>query len=226
MAKVAVTLLNADWSNLASDIKKIEALGVDFIHHDVMDGHFVPNISFGAYAQECIRKVTRKPIETHMMVYEPQRFAESYAKAGSTYYLIHFEACGNLASAIQDCQKQGLKVGIVLNPNTNVEAAEPYLRKFDIAILLLMGVYPGFGGQSFIPETVARLRQARHMIDRLGVKTLLEVDGGVNAASYQECLDAGADILATGSYVTKNLAGKEPRDFVNAVHGYRRGKRT
>jgi ribulose-phosphate 3-epimerase len=214
--------LNADWANLSSDIRKIEDLGVDFIHHDVMDGHFVPNISFGSYAQECIRKVTRKPIETHMMVYEPQRFAESYAKAGSSYYLIHFEACGDLASAIKECQKYGLKVGLVLNPNTNVEEAEPYLRKFDIAILLLMGVYPGFGGQGFIPETVGRLGQARHMIDRLGVETLLEVDGGVNASSYRECLEAGADILATGSYVTKNLGKKETRDFVKAVHAYRR----
>jgi len=224
MAKVAVTLLNADWSNLTADIRKIEALGVDFIHHDVMDGHFVPNISFGAYAQECIRKVTKKPIETHMMVYEPQRFAESYAKAGSNYYLIHFEACGNLAAAIEECQKYKLKVGIVLNPNTLVEDVEPYLRKYDIAILLLMGVYPGFGGQSFIPQTVNRLRQARHMIDRLGVKTLLEVDGGVNAASYCECLEAGADILATGSYVTKNLDKKETQEFFNAVHSFKRRK--
>lgn len=222
MAKVAVTLLNADWSNLASDIRKIEALGVDFIHHDVMDGHFVPNISFGAYAQECIRKVTKKPIETHMMVYEPQRFAESYAKAGSNYYLIHFEACGNLAAAIEECQKHKLKVGIVLNPNTLVEDAEPYLRKYDIAILLLMGVYPGFGGQSFIPETVGRLKQARHMIDRLGVKTLLEVDGGVNAASYKDCLEAGADILATGSYVTKNLDSRETREFFKVAHAFKR----
>ncbi|MFA5247279.1 MAG: ribulose-phosphate 3-epimerase [Candidatus Micrarchaeia archaeon] len=222
MAKLSVTLLNADWSNLASDIRKIEALGVDYIHHDVMDGHFVPNISFGSYAQECIHKVSKKPIETHMMVYEPQRFAESYAKAGSTFYLIHFEACGNLASAIEECQKRKLKVGLVLNPNTLVENAEPYLRKYDIAILLLMGVYPGFGGQSFIPETVSRLKQARHMIDRLGVKTLLEVDGGVNASSYKECLDAGADILATGSYVTKNLDKAETRDFVKAVHLFKR----
>jgi ribulose-phosphate 3-epimerase len=220
MAKVAVTLLNADWSNLSSDIRKIEALGVDFFHHDVMDGHFVPNISFGSYAQECIRKVTRKPIETHMMVYEPQRFAESYAKAGSDYYLIHFEACGNLASAIGECRKYGLKVGIVLNPNTLVENAEPYLRKYDIAILLLMGVYPGFGGQGFIPETVGRLRQARRMIDRLGARTLLEVDGGVNGATYRGCLEAGADILATGSFVTKNLDGREVREFFRQVHAY------
>ena len=222
MAKLAVTLLNADWSDLERDIRRIEALGVDIIHHDVMDGHFVPNISFGAYAQECIRKVSKKPIETHMMVYEPQRFAESFAKAGSTYYLIHFEACGDLASAIEECQKHKLKVGIVLNPNTLVENAEPYLRKYDIAILLLMGVYPGFGGQSFIPETVGRLKHARKMIDRLQVRTLLEVDGGVNASTFQDCLDAGADILATGSYVTKNLGKKGTRDFVNAVHAYRR----
>lgn len=222
MAKISVTLLNADWSCLAADVKKIEDLGVDMLQHDVMDGQFVPNISFGPYAQECIRKVAAKPIETHMMVLEPQRFAKDFAKAGSKFFLIHYEACEDLEKSIRECQEAGLRVGIVLNPGTEVEKAEPFLRKFEIDILLIMGVNPGFGGQGFIPETIGRLEQARKMIDRLKVKTLLEVDGGVNGTTYQDCLEAGADILAVGSYVTKNLGKKETADFVKAIHSFKR----
>ncbi len=222
MAKVSVTLLNADWSDIASDVRRIEALGTDSLQHDVMDGSFVPNISFGSYAQECVHKATKLPMETHMMVNEPQRFAKDFAKAGTREFIVHFEACRDMDATIKAVQKEKMKPGIAISPNTNVEQADRFLREYDISVLLVMGVNPGFGGQSFIPQTVQRIHQARRMINRMRVDTLLEVDGGVNAETYQACLDAGADILAVGSFITGNLGKKETKEFVRKVHAYKR----
>lgn len=225
MAKVSVTLLNADWSNIAADVKKIEALGADYLQHDVMDGQFVPNISFGSYAQECVHKITKIPIETHMMVVEPQRFAHDYAKAGSKAFIIHLEACADVEKTIVACEEAKLKVGLAINPGTNAEQADKFLRGHEIGVLLIMGVNPGFGGQSFIPSTLQKIHQARRMVDRLQLKTLIEVDGGVNAETGPQCLEAGADILAVGSFVTKNLSDKKTAEFIRAVHAFEREPR-
>ena len=222
MAKISVTLLKADWSNLASDLKKIEKLGADYIQHDVMDGRFVPNISFGPYAQECAHKATKLPIETHMMVEEPQRFAADFRKAGCSAFIIHVEACEDVEKSIVECEKAGLKVGLAVSPGTPVEQADKYLRSHDIAVLLIMGVNPGFGGQSYILTTNQKIHQARRMIDRMRVKTQIEVDGGVNDETAMQCLSAGADILAVGSFVTGNLDSKKTAAFIKSVHDYKR----
>jgi ribulose-phosphate 3-epimerase len=194
--KIAPSILSADFSRLAEEIQKVEAAGADLIHVDVMDGHFVPNLTIGPPIVRAIRKVTRLPLDVHLMITNPDAFIPDFTKAGSDYLTVHVETCPHLHRTIQSIRENGVKAGVTLNPATSLSLIEPILPFVDL--VLIMSVNPGFGGQAFIPEV---LRAAREMIDRAGRPVELEVDGGLKVENVGEISKAGADIFVAGSAV-------------------------
>jgi ribulose-phosphate 3-epimerase len=199
MVKIAPSILSADFSKLGEEISDVEKGGAELIHVDVMDGHFVPNITIGPLVVESIRPITKLPLDVHLMIENPDQYIESFAKAGANYITVHFEACRHLHRTIQLIKSFGVKAGVVLNPATPVQLIEPIIEELDI--VLLMSVNPGFGGQKFIPSVLNKIKQVRDLAKQKGVQLEIEVDGGVNEQTARLCVEAGATILVAGSAV-------------------------
>ena len=199
MAKIAPSILSADFANLESAIHNIEQNGADWVHVDVMDGIFVPNITIGIPVVAALRKVTDLPLDVHLMIDRPVRYVEDFVKAGADYVTIHVEADQpqNTLEALDKIHALGCKAGIVLKPKTPVEAAIPYLEKCDL--ILIMTVEPGFGGQSFMADMMPKLEQLREWLTDVNPDCLLEVDGGVDANTHTVCKESGAQVLVAGS---------------------------
>lgn len=199
MPIIAPSLLASNFLNLAAECNMLNESEADWFHLDVMDGRFVPNISFGIPVIEHIRRATTKPLDVHLMIEEPGKFAEAFKKAGADILTIHFEVCPNLHRNIQQIKSLGMKAGVALNPHTPVHFLSDILQ--DIDMVLIMSVNPGFGGQQFIPHTFEKIRKLKEMISKGNFSTLIEVDGGVSLDNAADLLKAGADVLVTGSTI-------------------------
>ncbi len=199
MAKIAPSILAANFGNLERDIRDIEKNGADWVHVDIMDGHFVPNISIGIPVVKAIRPVTKLPLDVHLMIDRPIRYAEQFVNAGADLITVHVESDTpeNIHAALDRVHALGKKAGIVLKPGTPAEAALPYLNKCDL--ILVMTVEPGFGGQRFMADMMPKVRQLRGWLDARNPNCHLEVDGGVDAVTHTLCKESGADVLVTGS---------------------------
>ncbi|SNZ09494.1 ribulose-5-phosphate 3-epimerase [Terribacillus aidingensis] len=205
MTKIAPSILSADFASLGNEIKDVEKGGADYIHVDVMDGHFVPNITIGPLIVEAIRPVTKLPLDVHLMIENPDSYIETFAKAGADIITVHQEACIHLHRTIMLIKEQGVKAGVVLNPATPVSLIEEILPELDM--VLLMTVNPGFGGQKFISSVLKKVEELSRLRAALELDFEIEIDGGVNAETAKLCTDAGADVLVAGSAVY----GKEDR---------------
>lgn len=201
MVKIAPSILSADFANLANEIKDVETGGADYIHVDVMDGHFVPNITLGPMIVDAIRPVTTLPLDVHLMIDNPDQYIEAFADAGSDYITVHAEATPHLHRTIQLIRSKGIKSGAVLNPGTPVEMIKHVIA--DLDMVLLMTVNPGFGGQSFIQSVVPKIREVRALADQFNPSLEIEVDGGINTETAKLCADAGADVFVAGSSIYK-----------------------
>ena len=199
MIKISPSILSADFSRLGDEIRAIDVGGADYIHVDVMDGHFVPNITIGPLVIEAVRKVTAKPLDVHLMIENPDRYILDFAKAGADLITVHQEAVPHLHRTIQLIKSLGKKAGVSINPATPVSTLEVILD--DLDLVLLMSVNPGFGGQSFIPATLAKIRALRQRIAERGLSIEIEIDGGVKADNIGEIAAAGADVFVAGSAV-------------------------
>jgi ribulose-phosphate 3-epimerase len=201
MKKLSASILSADFGKLAEEVKAVEAAGTDWIHVDVMDGFFVPNITIGPDVVKALRRATTLPLDVHLMIEKPGRYLKNFVDAGADWLGVHVEACTHLHRVIQNIKELGAKATVALNPATPVSLIEPVLP--DIDMILLMTVNPGFGGQAFIRNMLPKIRQCRKMIDDAGLSTLLEVDGGVSSETVGELTEAGVDVFVAGSAVFK-----------------------
>src|SRR5437870_4019610 len=199
IVKLAPSILAADFAHLGKQVGEAEQAGADRIHVDVMDGHFVPNISMGAVVVQSLRRVTRLPLETHLMISDPDFFLDEFTEAGSDSFLVHWEGNNNLHRTVQRVKALGKRVGVVINPATPAAVLEEILQ--DVDQVLVMTVNPGFGHQHFIHTTLPKIRRVRQMIDRIKPECDLEVDGGIDATSAPLVVDAGANVLVAGSAV-------------------------
>jgi ribulose-phosphate 3-epimerase len=202
--KLAPSILSADFAHLGEQVKAAEAAGVDYIHVDVMDGHFVPNITIGPLIVQALRPVTALPLDVHLMIEKPERYLADFVKAGADILTVHVETCPHLHRTIQQIKELGIKAGVTLNPATPLASLEEILP--DVDLVLIMSVNPGFGGQSYIPGSTAKIARLRRMLDEIGSAAELEVDGGVNPATIGEVVAAGANVLVAGSAIFNRRA--------------------
>ena len=200
-ALIAPSVLAADFANLQRDIEMINTSEADWFHIDIMDGVFVPNISFGMPVLEAINKHAKKTIDVHLMIVDPDRYIKTFKDLGSDILTVHYEACTHLHRTLQAIKAEGMKAGVALNPHTNVALLEDVIN--DIDLVCIMSVNPGFGGQSFIENTYKKVKQLKEIITRNGASTLIEIDGGVTNKNAKQLVEAGADVLVAGSYVFK-----------------------
>ena len=200
--KIAPSLLSADFLNLQRDVEMINNSDADWLHLDIMDGVFVPNISFGFPVLNALKDVCKKPMDVHLMIVEPQKFINEVAATGAYMMNVHYEACTHLHRTIPAIREAGMKAGVTLNPHTPVSLLEDIIQELDM--VLLMSVNPGYGGQRFIEHSVEKVKELKKLVDRKGLSTLIEVDGGVNAETGKRLVDAGADVLVAGNYVFKS----------------------
>mgnify|MGYP000006486706 FL=1 len=196
---VSPSLLSADFLHLSKDIEMVNRSQADWFHLDIMDGVFVPNISYGLPVVSQIKKMATKPLDVHLMIVQPERYVEAFHKAGADILTIHYEACTHLHRTIQQIKAQGMKAGVSLNPHTPVSLLEDIIK--DIDVVLLMSVNPGFGGQSFIEQTINKVDKLKKLIIESNSHTLIEIDGGVNFETGKRLVNAGADALVAGSFV-------------------------
>lgn len=199
--KIAPSILSADFSKLGQEVIRCQDAGADLLHIDIMDGHFVPNLTMGPCVVKSIRDVTYLPFDVHLMVSHPLDFIQPFADAGADYIVFHAEAESHLTECIERTKEVGVKAGISINPPTPIAAAMPYLDKIDM--LLVMSVNPGFAGQGFIPEVVSKISTAKKEIDEKGLKAIIEVDGGIKDTTIAEPAAAGAEVFVAGSYLFK-----------------------
>lgn len=216
---IAPSILSADFSRLGEEVRAVDAAGADWIHVDVMDGRFVPNITIGPLIVEALRPVTNKPLDVHLMIVEPEKYVEDFAKAGADHIYVHAEhnASPHLHRTLGQIKELGKKAGVVLNPGSPLTLIEYVLELCDM--VLIMSVNPGFGGQSFIPEVLPKIRQLRQMLDERGLDPWIEVDGGLKGNNTWQVLEAGANAIVAGSAVFK------AKDYAEAITGIRQSKR-
>lgn len=212
MIKIAPSILSADFLRLGEEIKALEEAGVDLIHIDVMDGHFVPNITIGPAVVESIRNITNLPLDVHLMIDEPDKFLNEFARAGADFITVHVEASIHLHRTVQYIKEKGIKAGVSLNPATSLCSLDHILS--DIHMVLLMSVNPGFGGQEFIPSALKKIKDLKKMILDKGLHTLIEVDGGIKYDNAKDIVMAGADILVMGSAF---FGAKDYKGFVDKI---------
>ena len=212
---VAPSLLAADFTRLREEIELVNQSEADWFHLDVMDGRFVPNITFGMFIIEAINKMAQKPLDVHLMIAEPEKYIEAFRKAGAQVITVHLEACPHLHRTVQQIKETGALAGVALNPHTPVFLLEDIIE--DLDLVCLMSVNPGFGGQKFIYQTMSKIRKLREMIDTANAKTLIEIDGGVGLQNAESLLQAGADVLVAGSSV---FGARDPRATISALKAF------
>lgn len=209
---IAPSILAANFNHLEKDIEVINRSEADFVHCDVMDGVFVPNISFGIPVIKHVKKVAKKPLDVHLMIVDPDKFIADFADAGANYLTVHYEVCNHLHRTVSQIKEHGMKASVCLNPHTPVAVLEDIIGEVDM--VLLMSVNPGFGGQEFIPNTYKKVKQLSELIDKTGSDCLIEVDGGVNFGTGKKLVEAGADVLVAGSFVFKS---ENPEKTINEL---------
>jgi ribulose-phosphate 3-epimerase len=210
---VSPSLLSCDFGRLAEEVRAVEAAGADWVHVDVMDGRFVPNITIGPVVVQAIKRAATRPLDVHLMIVEPEKYIEAFAKAGADVLTVHVETSPHLHRTLQQIRQAGAKPAVVLNPSTPVSAVEEVLS--EVEMVLVMSVNPGFGGQSFIESAVEKVRRLRAMIDARGLSVDIEVDGGINAETAKRVVEAGATVLVAGSYVFG------AKDYAQAIRSLR-----
>ena len=199
---IAPSILAADFANLQRDVELVNNSQADWFHIDIMDGVFVPNISFGMPVLKAIAKHAKKILDVHLMIVEPERYIKTFAELGSNILTVHFEACKDLTQTIMAIKAEGMKAGVAINPDSSIYVLEPFIAEIDL--VCLMSVQPGFGGQSFIEGTYEKIQKLKELIHKKGAATKIEVDGGVTAANAKKLNNLGADVLVTGSFVFKS----------------------
>ena len=199
---IAPSILAADFANLQHDVELVNNSQADWFHIDIMDGVFVPNISFGMPVLKAIAKHAKKTLDVHLMIVEPERYIKTFAKLGCDILTVHFEACKDLTPTIRTIKAEGMKAGVAINPDSSIYVLEPFISEIDL--VCLMSVQPGFGGQSFIEETYEKIQQLKELIHKKEAATKIEVDGGITAANAKKLNNLGADVLVTGSFVFKS----------------------
>lgn len=204
---IAPSILSADFARLGEEGKAAEAAGADWIHVDVMDGHFVPNISFGPLIVSAIRPLTSLPLDVHLMITDPDRYLEAFARAGADRLIVHIEACIHIHRTIQNIRRLGLRAGVALNPGTPTGAITEIIE--DVDLVMILSVNPGFGGQTFIERSVVRVEQMRRLLDAANPEAYLEVDGGINPETAGRVVAAGANVLVAGNAIFKSAGGIE-----------------
>lgn len=214
---ISPSLLAADFTDLRHEVEMINSSEADWLHLDIMDGSFVPNISFGFPVIDAVAGICKKPLDVHFMIEHPERYIERTAKTGAMMMNVHYEACVHLHRTVQEIHSAGMKAGVTLNPSTPVCMLEDIL--CDVDMVLLMSVNPGFGGQKFIEGTIAKVRNLREMIERKNAHALIEIDGGVQAETAPRLVEAGADVLVSGSYVFK---AEDPALVIHQLKSLRR----